>query len=145
MAWLPARALVVSALDGASSVDGSRGEIIELSTPCHWKEHLLQLEKERDIAGKIKFVIFEDSRAHNWRVQAVPVSVGGFGNRVDLPCKGLRDAALDEAAALMDPPAPAGGVFIHVAGFIGGHATREGALCYAKAALKAAEAAAAAP
>ena len=69
----------------------------------------------------------------------MPVSIGGFGNRLDLPCKGLRDAALDEAAAKLDPPAPSGGVFIHVAGVIGGHATREGALCYARAALKARE------
>ena len=97
----------------------------------------MQLEKERDIAGKIKLIIFEDTRAKNWRVQAVPAAIGGFGNRVDLPCKGLRDAELDGAAALLDPPAPAGGVFVHVAGFIGGHATREGALCYARAALKA--------
>ena len=81
-------------------------------------------------------MIFEDVRAKNWRVQAVPVTIGGFGNRVDLPCKGLRDAALDEAAAKLDPAAPPGGVFVHVAGFIGGHATREGALCYARAALK---------
>ena len=139
LAWLPARALVVAALDGASDVDGARGEIIELPTPCPWKEHLLQLEKERDIAGRIKFVVFEDARAQNWRVQAVPAAVGGFGNRVDLPCKGLRDTELDGAAALLDPPAPPGGVFVHVAGFIGGHATREGALCYARAALKAVE------
>ena len=81
-------------------------------------------------------MIFEDVRAKNWRVQAVPVTIGGFGNRVDLPCKGLRDAALDEAAAKLDPAAPPGGVVVHVAGFSGGHATREGALCYARAALK---------
>lgn len=137
LAWLPARELVVAALDGAAAVDES-GEVIELATPCPWKEHLLQLEKERDIAGKVKFVVFEDVRAKNWRVQAVPTAIGGFGNRVDLPCKGLRDAALDEASALLDPPAPPGGVFVHVSGFIGGHATREGALCLARAGLKAA-------
>ena len=136
LAWLPARELVLSALDAASVVDGERGEIIELPTPCHWKEHLLELEKERDIVGKIKFVVFEDARASSWRVQAVPKAACGFGNRVDLPCMGLWDAALDEAAAELDPPAPPGGVFVHVSGFIGGHATREGALCFAQAALK---------
>lgn len=97
---------------------------------------MLDLERERGIPGKVKFVLFEDARARNWRVQAVPATAGGFGNRLDLPCKGQRDGELDEAAARLDPPAPPGGVFVHVSGFIGGHATREGALCYARAALK---------
>jgi uncharacterized UPF0160 family protein len=60
-----------------------------------------------------------------------------FTNRVSLPeplC-GLRDGELDAAAAALG--APAGGVFIHTSGFIGGHATREGAKAYAVAALAA--------
>lgn len=34
----------------------------------------MQLERERGIPGKVKFVVFEDERAKNWRVQAVPLT-----------------------------------------------------------------------
>ena len=135
-AWLPARAVVAAALDGAVDVDAS-GHVIELATPCPWKDHLYDLEKQRGIEGKIKFVIYRDERENKWRVQAVPAALGVFENRVSLPAgwRGLRDGDLDAAAA-KDCGAPAGGVFIHASGFIGGHATREGVVAYARAALK---------
>lgn len=71
-AWLPARALVVAALDGAGAVDAS-GEIVELHTACPWKEHLFALEGERSTPGAIKFVLYPDGASGGWRVQAVPV------------------------------------------------------------------------
>lgn len=164
--WLPARALVVAALDGAAAVDGG-GEIVRLATACPWKEHLFALEAERSTPGRIKFVLYPDDASGGFRVQAVPRSpVRGAGsrrveaaearrrrprrphpphsarqtsftNRVSLPepLQGLRDGELDARAAPLG--APPGGVFIHASGFIGGHATVEGAKAYAVAALAA--------
>ena len=59
-----------------------------------------------------------------------------FENRVSLPAsiRGLRDGELDAVAAAFD--APPGGVFVHASGFIGGHATRDGVIAYALAAVK---------
>ena len=78
-AWLPARGVVVAAMDGAKGVDES-GAVIELATPCPWKEHLYTLEEERGCVGSVKFVIYRDDRECKWRVQAVSkafVSGGG--------------------------------------------------------------------
>jgi uncharacterized UPF0160 family protein len=69
-AWLPARGVVVAAMDGAKGVDAS-GAIVELATPCPWKEHLYTLEEERGCVGSVKFVIYRDDREGKWRVQAV--------------------------------------------------------------------------
>lgn len=35
---------------------------------CPWKEHLFDIEKEKDIELPIKFVLYPD-QAQNWRVQ----------------------------------------------------------------------------
>ena len=74
----------------------------------------------------VKFVLYEDS-AQMWRVQAVTVEGTDFANRLSLsePWRGLRDAALCEAAAIE------GCKFCHASGFIGGNATYEGALAMA--------------
>ena len=67
-----------------------------------------------------------------WRIQAVPASASSFESRKALPAawRGLRDQALSDATGLP------GCVFVHAAGFIGGHATREGAIQLARKALQ---------
>jgi uncharacterized UPF0160 family protein len=45
------------------------------------------------------------------------------------PWRGLRDDALSEKTGIP------GGIFVHASGFIGGNATKEGALSMAKLAL----------
>ena len=118
-------------LDARFEVDPSGG-IMRLTTYCPWKEHLHSLEAEAGAAGQVLYVLYEDEREHKWRIQAVSASPGSFESRKALPApwRGLRDGELDAVTGV------AGGVFVHAAGFIGGHATYEGALALARKALE---------
>lgn len=126
LSWWPARALVAAALDGAASLHPSR-QILELESPCPWAAHLFELEEERTAAGRAKYVIFPDSRGAGYRIQAVAAEEGSFTSRRALPepWRGLRDAKLSELTGIE------GCIFVHAGGFIGGNATRQGALAMA--------------
>ena len=73
----------------------------------------------------------QDRRERKWRVHAVPVAPSSFECRKSLPVawRGLRDEALIEVSGIP------GCVFVHDAGFIGGNATREGAIAMARQGL----------
>lgn len=73
----------------------------------------------------------QDTRAHTWRVQTVPVEPGSFQSRKPLPkaWMGLRDKELDAESGI------SGCVFVHASGFIGGNKTYEGTLEMAKQGL----------
>lgn len=77
-------------------------------------------------------VNLQDSRAKQWRVQAVAVSPDKFESRKPLPesWRGLRDDKLSRECGIPDC------VFVHISGFIGGNKSFDGALAMAKAALK---------
>lgn len=134
--WWPARAIVKAALDGAGEQHPSR-QVLVLERYCPWASHLFQLEKELAAAGDpaavgaAKYVVFKDARGPDWRVQAVPVAEESFTSRLQLPeaWRGLRDEKLSEVAGIE------GCVFVHSAGFIGGHSGREGALSMARKAI----------
>ncbi|CAG0918644.1 unnamed protein product [Notodromas monacha] len=122
--WAPARELVKRAIQTRKSLYQS-GEIIQLSTGgCPWVEHLFDIEKDLNIEDAIKFVLFEDSRCSNWRVQSVPVTPKSFVLRVGLKdeWRGSRDEELSRVAGIP------GCIFAHSSGFIGGNATFDGAL-----------------
>lgn len=130
--WLPARVIVEDTLAKRSEVHPS-GEIMKLPSFCPWQEHLFDLESEdeKNRSPLVKYVLFQDSRA-GWRIQAVPKARGSFENRLALPkpwC-GVRDQELSDLTGIP------GCVFVHAAGFIGGHATEEGAFEMAKKALE---------
>ena len=127
--WWPARSLVVEGLASCRNVHPS-GHIMVLDNFCPWKEHLFELEQEQDIAGSILYVLYQDSGG-SWRIQAVPVDPDSFDSRKKLPeaWRGVRDESLSE---LVGVP---GAIFVHAAGFIGGHSTKEGALSMAIQAL----------
>jgi uncharacterized UPF0160 family protein len=131
-AWLPARDLVVSALNHRNNVDPS-GKILLFEQFAPWKEHLFELETQLSISEDTKpiYVIYTDETAGNYRIQAVPVSPESFESRKALPeaWRGLRDDELSKATGIN------GGIFVHASGFIGGNKTKEGALALAKAAL----------
>ncbi|CAN0840853.1 MYG1 exonuclease [Linum grandiflorum] len=129
--WLPARSIVLGCLAARFEVDPS-GEIMVLTQFCPWKLHLFELEEEMKIEPSIKYVLYQDDRSKQWRVQAMAVSPDSFESRKPLPAKwrGLRDADLSNEAEI---PAC---VFVHMSGFIGGNQSYEGALAMAKAALK---------
>eukprot|EP00899_Mesostigma_viride_P005389 jgi/Mesvir1/14851/Mv05469-RA.1 len=127
--WLPAREIVEEALSSRKQVDES-GQVIVLKTSCPWKEHLYMLEEEMGVESNIKYCLYQDDKG-GWRVQAVPVTNGGFESRKALPVawRGLRDDALSAESGIE------GGVFVHMSGFIGGNKTYEGAVAMAKKAL----------
>lgn len=74
--WWPARIIVKKAILNREKVYQT-GEIIELGERCPWKDHLLALEEELDIAGEIKFAIFHDT-SDSFRVQAIPLQPDSF-------------------------------------------------------------------
>ena len=123
---LPARALVEEALRGRQAVHASGEVVVFASGGCPWKTHLYELERSMGVSPLVKFVLYEDS-AKMWRVQAVTEEGTAFTNRLGLlePWRGLRDDALTAAAAID------GCKFVHASGFIGGNATRDGALAMA--------------
>ncbi|KAL2364592.1 hypothetical protein RJZ56_002452 [Blastomyces dermatitidis] len=145
--WLPARATVSEAYKARFDTHAS-GQILELPTAgVPWKEHLFALEEAAaaaaaaeagaDLLRQVYYVLYPESTAPEakWRVQCVPVTDVSFESRKPLPeawC-GVRDEDLDrvlasEEASVVVPP---GAVFVHANGFIGGHATREGAFAMA--------------
>ncbi|KAJ7562986.1 hypothetical protein O6H91_03G091700 [Diphasiastrum complanatum] len=129
-AWLPARAIVADCINARKEVDPS-GEILLLEKFCPWKEHLFELEKEMAVDPTIKYVLYQDTRNKQWRVQAVSVVPGRFESRKPLPApwRGLRDDELSQVAGID------GCVFLHISGFIGGNKTLDGALTMARKAL----------
>lgn len=84
--WIPARTLVVEALDKRLDVHPS-GQVIALERSCPWKEHLMDLEIEQHLKEKpILYVLYpENSVDGNWRIQCVPTRPEGFENRKGLP------------------------------------------------------------
>jgi len=129
--WLPARSIVEDALDCREKTHESK-EILKLPRFCPWQEHLFDLEEEFDKHREplTKYVIFQDSRG-GWRIQAVPKERGSFANRLALPeaWRGKREEELSNLSGID------GCVFVHAAGFIGGHRTEEGAMSMARSAL----------
>ncbi|KAF8583359.1 GAMM1 protein [Ramaria rubella] len=131
-AWLPARDLVIAALNARKQVDLS-GKIVLFDHFVPWKEHLFNLEEEQDIPKEEKpvYSLYPDETGGNWRVQAVPIKPESFESRKALPeaWRGLRDDELSQKSGIL------GCIFVHASGFIGGNKTRDGALQLAKTAL----------
>lgn len=123
-AWLPARDYVVQAIERAE------GPIITLEQFVPWKEHLFEIEREKEIVGRFKYAIYSDG--NNWRIQAVPENADSFESRKPLPqnWRGLRDEALSEKSGIESC------IFVHATGFIGGNRTKEGAITMAQKALQ---------
>eukprot|EP00604_Paraphysomonas_vestita_P004058 CAMPEP_0174824548 /NCGR_PEP_ID=MMETSP1107-20130205/35370_1 /TAXON_ID=36770 /ORGANISM="Paraphysomonas vestita, Strain GFlagA" /LENGTH=148 /DNA_ID=CAMNT_0016052397 /DNA_START=532 /DNA_END=978 /DNA_ORIENTATION=+ len=127
--WWPARSIIENAIKHRFEVHPS-GKIIILEHFCPWKEHLFEIEVEENCSGEILYALYEDTSG-GWRIQAVPVDSTSFDSRKKLPSVwcGIRDEALSALVGID------GAVFVHAAGFIGGHRTKEGALSMAIQAL----------
>ena len=145
-AWLPARAVVEAAFAKRREHDAQGRILVFEGTSCPWKDHLYTLEEEEAAAAaaagtegaaaaaRVLYVLYPESTAPGakWRVQCVPAARDSFESRQPLPeaWRGVRDEKLDEILG-----APPGAVFVHAAGFIGGHKTFEGAMHMATTAL----------
>ncbi|OJD19264.1 hypothetical protein AJ78_00794 [Emergomyces pasteurianus Ep9510] len=145
--WLPARATVSEAYKARFDTHASGRIMVLPKAGIPWKEHLFALEEEAAVEAEkigadadrrlVYYVLYPESvaPAAKWRVQCVPVTDVSFESRKPLPeawC-GVRDENLDtmmagEEATVVVPP---GAVFVHANGFIGGHATRDGAFAMA--------------
>lgn len=123
--WWPARSIVDEAIQKRLEVHSS-GEILELSQMCPWKQHLYDLEKKYGIEGVLKYCIAESS-PNDYRVICVSLSANSYICRKFLPkeWRGIRDNELKEVAGINDAK------FCHATGFIGGAASRNGALAMA--------------
>ncbi|XP_075146483.1 MYG1 protein isoform X2 [Haematobia irritans] len=128
--WIKAREYVREALVNAKSVHQS-GEILLLPRFCPWKQHLVELEKEYDVVGVPKLVVFTDTSG-GWRVAGVPISPESYLGRKFLPepWRGLRDDELSKLTGIDDL------VFVHHTGFIGGAKTKESAIAMAVKSLE---------
>jgi uncharacterized UPF0160 family protein len=130
--WLPARSIVEEAFAAATSIHESGNVLVLASAGCPWKEHLMDIEKEKNCLGRTIYVLFSDGKG-SWRVQCVPKENASFQNRKSLPWKGLRDDDLSKASGID------GGIFVHASGFIGGNKSFEGAKAMAIKALEMSE------
>lgn len=113
------------------SVDAS-GAILLLTKNVFWKEPLFDLEKELDIEGQIKLVIYVDKLSGEYRVQSAPVKLGSFDSRCPLlkEWRGHDMNKLREISGIEDA------VFCHHSGFIGGAKSYESTLKMAQLSLK---------
>lgn len=129
--WFPARSLVDDAIQKRFEIDPSGEIIVFQDSGCPWKEHLFDIEKEKNIEPLIKFVLYPD-QAHNWRVQCVPKRLGSFDNRLSLleKWRGLRDDTLSSTSLIPSC------IFVHANGFVGGNKTYDGALEMARKTLE---------
>jgi len=133
-AWLPSREIVLQALNARKEVPGGdpQGRILVFDEFASWKDHIYQLEGDLAIpqAERALYVVYPDESG-KWRVQAVPINADSFVSRKPLPepWRGIRDDALSQLSGI------AGCIFVHQSGFIGGNATKEGALEMARKAV----------
>jgi uncharacterized UPF0160 family protein len=125
--WLPARSLVEAAVADGEALESS-GAIVYMKQFAPWKDHLMDIEKERGIEGRSLYVVFADDRGGG-RVQCVPEADASFKNRKSLPWRGLRDEDLNKASGID------GCVFVHASGFIGGNKSIDGAIAMAQKAV----------
>ncbi|PWN48296.1 metal-dependent protein hydrolase [Violaceomyces palustris] len=136
--WLPARQIVLDALNVRKQAEGgdAQGRILVFEGFASWKDHLFTLEKTIPIPEEEKpiYVVYPDESG-KWRVQAVPESPESFVSRKALPEKwrGIRDDQLSELSGIE------GCIFVHQSGFIGGNQTKQGALRMAREALQEAD------
>lgn len=102
-------------------------------------------DPKKATAAEVFYVLYPESKdpTSRWRVQAASTPASAFESRLPLKesWRGVRDDALDslmaeEAEQKGAERIPAGAVFVHASGFIGGHATREGAMAMAVKSLE---------
>ncbi|MEJ7784983.1 MAG: MYG1 family protein [Solirubrobacteraceae bacterium] len=119
-AWQRARSLVHAAIERAEDP-----RVVELERNMPWREPLVAS------APEALFVIYPKS--DGWALNAVPVDLGSFDNRLDLPeaWAGLTDEQLQAQTGVADA------LFAHPARFYASARSREGVMALARLALPA--------
>eukprot|EP01093_Parvamoeba_rugata_P005490 TRINITY_DN18180_c0_g1_i1.p1 TRINITY_DN18180_c0_g1~~TRINITY_DN18180_c0_g1_i1.p1 ORF type:complete len:326 (-),score=-9.36 TRINITY_DN18180_c0_g1_i1:11-988(-) len=126
-AWLPARKLVREMLD-----ERPHPQVGVFQQFVPWIDHVFDMEAAD--AEPLLYVLFPD-QGGMWRVRCVPVAPGSFECRKALPepWRGLRG---EELQATIGEGVDDGVRFVHHAGFIAGHATKQGAMQMALKAMQ---------
>ena len=108
------------------------GEIIKFDKSCLWKEALFNLEKEKNILGMLKYVLYQDRTSNHWRVHSVPLELGSYDSRRPLreEWRGKTAEQIRNISRVKDA------VFCHHSGFIGGAKSLEGCIKLADLSLK---------
>ena len=129
--WMPARALLRTALASRSSVHASE-RIMVLDTSCAYGPHLYDALGSDPTMTKPWYVLFEDMSGTSWRIKAVSKTQGSFALEQGLPApwRGVRDADLADLCSVSDA------VFCHATGFIGAARSKEGAVRMATLAVE---------
>lgn len=87
-AWLPAREIVLSAVEKRKEVDPS-GKVVVFESFAPWKEHLHLIEGELSLAEDELplYVLYPEGAQPDckWRIQAVPLDAESFQSRKALP------------------------------------------------------------
>lgn len=122
--WWPKREKFREIISKRDQFDSS-GQIIrlELDDLLGWKSSIIELEKEMNIVGQIKYIVFCDgSEDSPWRATCVPVSLKSFTNRVSLKEEwcGKAGEELQKVSGIPDA------TFVHMNGFTGGAKSLEG-------------------
>lgn len=139
-AWLPARTIVKEAFMNRASNHSSGRLMVLPSAGIPWKEHLYNFEEEARLSPgqEVLYMLYPEKEepGSKWRIQCVSKSLSSFENRKSMPepWRGVRDAELD---AVLGPDIEDGAVFVHMAGFVGGHKTKNGVRQMALKALEA--------
>ncbi|KAJ3437361.1 protein myg1 [Anaeramoeba flamelloides] len=126
--WIPAVDIVHSTIQKTLEQD-PKSQILELPSPMPFLEHLYREEKELEIPGQFKYVIFQSTRPNKqglkeWITRAVSKVNEPFVNRLSLheDWRGLRNEELQNISKIE------GAVFVHSSGFLGASKNHKSAL-----------------
>lgn len=108
-------------------VEQTKNGILVLDQAMPWQESVFSHPNRKTIL----YVVYPSTR-RDWKVQCVPDKPGSFGTRKSLPKEwwGLNDKELQKVCDVNDA------IFTHKVGFIGGAATKEGAIEMAEKAIE---------
>ncbi|KAJ6242071.1 protein myg1 [Anaeramoeba flamelloides] len=108
-----------------------KSEILLLSQPCPFIQHLFDEEWKREICGQFKYVVFESSYRSEWIIRAVPIQKLQKSNRVPFPeaWRGLRLEDLQKVTSIKES------LFVHKTGFMATAANQRSAIKMAKKSL----------
>ena len=126
--WWPCRPMVQEAIEKRFEISKT-GEIIKLNKGCPWQDHLFEIEKEKALEGKLKFVVFPKNGS--WSVVGINLK-GSFALRMALKeeWRGVTDInVLRKLSGIEDM------TYCHENGFIGGADSLESVIKMAEISL----------
>jgi uncharacterized UPF0160 family protein len=118
-------------VESGERLEANRILVLERFVP--WQSYVRDLPH----ADRLLYVVFPDNLRGGWKVQAVPERPGSMTSKLPLPeaWRGLNGEALGRLTGLSGEHLEGDAHFCAPSGFIGGAATKQGALLMARLAL----------